>query len=350
MKKNLTMTLAVAAAAMLLGGCGSEDTSTLAEMNVEKYVTLGDYSTFETTATLEEVDEAEAAEWLTSLYAAYATEEIGTVNRAVQEGDTANIDYEGKRDDVAFDGGTAQGADLTIGSGTFIDGFEEGLIGVMPGETVDLNLTFPETYSNNPDLAGAEVVFTVTVNYVIPGNEEDMSDDVVAAMDLASEGVTTIDELKQYLYDMLLEDAQDTYQSELENEVLDQLISRCEFKELPEAMVENYRVILEKNLTTSASQYGLDVDTYTSYISGMTCAEFVDTYVEDAVRQDLALQAIANAEGLTVDDETLDAKLQEYVDMGGYSSIEEFLGDRDKEEFRNYFMNENVLEFLTKDL
>lgn len=83
----------------------------------------------------------------------------------VESGDTVNIDFEGKKDGVAFDGGTSQGYNLTIGSGSFIDGFEDGLIGVNVGDTVDLNLTFPEGYQN-ADLAGQDVVFTVTVNFI----------------------------------------------------------------------------------------------------------------------------------------------------------------------------------------
>ena len=85
---------------------------------------------------------------------------------AAQNGDTVNIDYTGYLDGTAFKGGSTNGsgADLELGSGTYIDGFEDGIVGHTVGETFDLNLTFPETYPNNPDLAGKEVVFTVTLN------------------------------------------------------------------------------------------------------------------------------------------------------------------------------------------
>ncbi|MDE6619187.1 MAG: FKBP-type peptidyl-prolyl cis-trans isomerase, partial [Lachnospiraceae bacterium] len=81
-------------------------------------------------------------------------------NRAVQDGDVVDIDFIGRKDGEAFEGGSASGFKLTVGSGQFIPGFEDGLVGVMPGETVDLNLTFPETYRQNAELAGKEVVFT----------------------------------------------------------------------------------------------------------------------------------------------------------------------------------------------
>lgn len=87
-------------------------------------------------------------------------------------------------------------------------------------------------------------------------------------------------------------------------------------------------------------------DAYTSYLYGMTCDEFVNTYVEDMVKQDVAMQAIANRENLAVDDAELDEQLQKYTDEGGYASVEEFMGNIPREQYRNYFMNEKVLDFL----
>ena len=97
-------------------------------------------------------------------------------NEKVKKGDTANIDYVGKKDGVAFDGGTAQGYQLEIGSGTFIDGFEDGLVGVMPGETVDLNLTFPKEYPSE-ELAGKKVVFKVKVNEIKQKQSRELDED-----------------------------------------------------------------------------------------------------------------------------------------------------------------------------
>ena len=349
MKKKIYGVATALLTMAVLGGCGAaEAEKPLYQMDVDKYVTLGDYRSLNITVEPYEVDEEEWKDWLASVYAGYATENVGTVERAVQEGDTANIDYEGKLDDVAFEGGTDQNCNLTIGSGLFIDGFEEGLIGVMPGETTDLNLTFPEGY-DNADLAGKEVVFTVKVNYVIPGNEEDMQDAVVQTMGLESENVTTVAELKQYLYELLEEDAKYYYESDVQDQLLDELVAQCVFEELPEYMVESYRTIMTRNVESSAEQYGVTSDAYTSYYYGMTCEQFVNTYVEDMVRQDIALQAIANREGLTVEDEELDKTLQDYAEQGGFGSVEELMGEIGREEYRNYFMNEKVIDFLLEN-
>ena len=346
MKKRFLLAAATLMIAGLLGGCGAAQKEVpLHELKVEKYVTLGDYQNISVSAEKQEASEDDCKLWLAGVYAGYATQELGAVDRAAQDGDTVNIDYEGKLDGVAFEGGTAQGADLTLGSGQFIDGFEDGLIGVMPGETTELTLTFPESY-DNAELAGKETVFTVTVNYVVPGNEEDMQDAVVEQMGLETENIHTIAELKQYLYELLEQEAQSAYESELQDKFLDELIAQSTFKELPEYLVNNYKELMKSNIATAAEQYGITTDAYTSYLYGMTCDEFVNTYVEDMVKQDVAMQAIANRENLAVDDAELDEQLQKYTDEGGYASVEEFMGNIPREQYRNYFMNEKVLDFL----
>ena len=164
MRKSVSL-IAVFLLAGLLAGCGQEPevtNSNLSEMNVDKYVTLGDYSNISISVEPVEVQQSQWDELTLAVYQSYVTAENGGVtNRAVEEGDIVIIDYAGKKDGVAFEGGTASNANLTIGSGRFIDGFEEGLIGVIPGETVDLNLAFPDDFRNE-ELAGQPVVFTVT--------------------------------------------------------------------------------------------------------------------------------------------------------------------------------------------
>lgn len=145
-----------------------EDYVGLQDLDVDQYITLADYRNMTVSAARPAVDDETVTQYINSELL------VGTItDRAVREGDVTDIDFVGKKDGVAFEGGTAAGFKLTIGSGRFIPGFEDGLVGVMPGETVDLNLTFPETYQQNPDLAGQEVVFTVTVNGIDASAEYD---------------------------------------------------------------------------------------------------------------------------------------------------------------------------------
>ncbi len=140
---------------------GREDYVELQDLDIEEYITLADYKSMKVSAVRPAVDDETVTQYIDSELL------VGKItDRAVEEGDVADIDFVGKKDGVAFEGGTAAGYMLTIGSGGFIPGFEEGLVGVMPGETVDLNLTFPENYKKNPDLAGQEVVFSVKVNSI----------------------------------------------------------------------------------------------------------------------------------------------------------------------------------------
>lgn len=332
----------VLAGIFLLTGCGaSSGTSILKDIKVERYVTLGDYQNLTVQVDAAEVDAQDWASFVSQLYNSNVTADNGgIVDRAVETGDTVNIDYVGKKDDVAFSGGTASGTDLTIGSGQFISGFEDGLIGVMPGETVDLNLTFPESYKNE-ELAGEDVVFTVTVNFIQP---TEMSDEVVAGFGNAN--YSNVEELNQYAYDYLYSFALSSYENDVENSLIEELLNTSTFKELPEELLERYRASIETSVTESAAAYGLDVSTYTYYLYGMDEETFLDTYAERYTRQGLAFQAIANAEGLNLSDEELDQKLQDYATQAGYSSVEAFTGDLDKEEYREYFMFENVLQYL----
>ena len=160
MKRFITLLLAVLLIASIFAGCGKDD-KLFYQYDLSEYITVGSYSL--------DIDKKSED----YVYAAnqFYTMSFGDnfkpklTEGKVESGDIANIDYKGLKDGVAFSGGTATGYDLTIGSGAFIPGFEEGLIGAEIGKQINLNLTFPEKY-NNADLAGQDVVFEVKINYV----------------------------------------------------------------------------------------------------------------------------------------------------------------------------------------
>ncbi|MBQ2804108.1 MAG: trigger factor [Lachnospiraceae bacterium] len=368
MKKKLALLLMAMLTISMFTGCGAdgaqestestESTATesstaenntteqvrLKDLDVENYVTLGEYKGIAVTVAAASVDEAELEEAVYGMYVAGVTKENGGVtDRVVAEGDTANIDYVGKKDGVAFEGGTAQGHNLTIGSNSFIDGFEDGLIGVMPGETVDLNLTFPEGYGN-ADLAGQEVVFTVTVNFILP---TEIEDSVIANMGI--ENVTNEAELREYANDYLYENAVAMYDSNVLNSVMSKFMKNCTFTEVPQNMVDNYSQIARESITATAATYGMDPDTFTAYFYGMGFEDFLETYSVQTVQQDIALQAVANKENLNLSDEELDAELLTNAQAAGYETVEEFIGDASKEDYREYLMYNKVMEFIVEN-
>lgn len=359
-KKTLGLLAAVLSVAMFTG-CGAKDTGettgstsqgitdsvVLRDLDVDKYVTLGEYKGLEVSVDTVEVDEDEWNKLVNNVYYGNITAENGGItDRAVETGDTVNIDYEGKKDGVAFDGGTAQGYDLTIGSGNFIAGFEDGLIGVMPGETIDLDLTFPEGYGN-ADLAGQAVVFTVTVNYIQPAQDGELNDEIISNFGI--DGVTNEEELRQYAYDYLNENAQQNYESNVEQAVMDAFMANNTFTSVPDALVQKYSDAAESSITSMASAYGVDGDTFTQYYYGQDLDTFLSTYSAEAAKQDIALQAVANREDLNISDEELDQILQDRATAAGYDTIEEYIGETSKEDYREYFLYDKVTDYLVEN-
>lgn len=366
--KQKSIKLAVALlTAFLLTGCGANqeadagtDTNTdkttnttivttpLHELQVDQYVTLGDYNNLTVEIDpmyLPNVEDSEVLEVMNSLYLNYLTKEDGITDRKVENGDTVIIDYVGKKNGVAFDGGTAGNASLTIGSGQFIAGFEDGLIGVMPGETVDLNLTFPEGY-HNAELAGQPVVFTVTVHYILPTQipEDQMKDSVVASIGLPE--VETVAQYRDYVREYLESSKQQSYEYAIQSGIIEKLLAQSTFQELPAEMFQKYSDVIRTNLANSAAQNNITVDLYCSYFFQKDSETYIKESAERYLKQDLALQAIANREGLTVGDEELEEKLLELAKQAGLETVEEFIGDVEKNDFRNYFMSEKIMEFL----
>lgn len=359
MKKRFVMLLTACLVLSLFAGCGEKEENkenaevsdmvvsdgpdvTLKDYTAEDYVTLGEYTGFEVVVPNPTVDEAKQQAYVKSVFQSCVNETVGVTDRAVENGDLAYISYVGKKDDVAFAGGTSEGTFLEIGSGSYIDGFEEGLVGVMPGETVDLNLTFPENYGNT-DLAGADVVFTVTIHYLAP----EISDEVIAA--LGMDDFSNVEELNTYVYDNLMLQAEATYEMQIENAVIEQLITNTTFSEIPEDLVAKYTRNVYNNMEMAAIQNGMDIDSYTMKYYGVDAATLTEKFGEDSAKQGLVFQVIANKEGLNVSDEELQTELEAKVVEYGVASVEELIGDTNMEDYRDFFMFEKVIAFLVEN-
>ena len=182
----------------------------------------------------------------------------------VEEGDIVNIDYVGRIDGEEFAGGSDTGYDLTIGSGSFIDGFESGLIGHEVGETVTLELTFPENYSDTTK-AGVAAEFDVTINSIQEYNIPELTHEFVAELGIMDEFgnvIGSVDEFRTYVRNYLIESNESQYTQRLEEAIKSALAEKSTFKqEVPSAMVERVTESMVQELTTYAMQYGLDLGT-----------------------------------------------------------------------------------------
>lgn len=337
------------------GGEAGQEASAAAplqDIDAEKYVTLGDYASMKVTLTGPSVSDQDVEAFIEQkLKESGGTEGAAVMDRAVENGDTVNINFVGKLDGEAFQGGTddsEEGTNLEIGSGSFIPGFEEGLVGAKPGETKDLTLTFPDPYDRNPDLAGKETVFTVTVNGIAP---KELTEEIVPVLNKDSE---SIDDYKKFVRESLMEKAQteydNNYELNLENAIVEQLIADSTYKEIPEDMIQKYNNNIINNLTMTAQNYGMDLETYVYYAyGGIDYASFENVaagWAEQSAQQALAFQAIANKENLNPDDETAKTRLEEEAKASGFESGEEFLGESSLEDFKEYVMFMDVMEFL----
>ncbi len=314
-----------------LSGCGNKD-RILYNVNLDKYVTLGEYKGLEINTSSDEYkkefDAVIAQDIEDNQFYVKKTE------GKVKKGDVANIDYVGKKDGVAFDGGTAQGYDLEIGSGSFIEGFEDGLIGVSIGSTVDLDLKFPENYGNE-ELNGAKVVFTVKVNYVT--TEEEMKpEDYCEQL-----GYKTVDEYNA-----------NVKKRTIENLLYSKVVKTSTVKDYPKKDIEFLKnAIIETYETTLETNYGATLDEYLKSM-GQTKEQFEEGLVTEQIKpqmdQTMVIYAIFDAEELSVTKEEINAEIDKLVKQYNDSQVDaqkikEYYGEYS---FENKIVSEKVLEVL----
>lgn len=317
----------------------------------DEYVTLGDYSILSAEIayyTFSEEDVQICVENGLIPYVEYYDlydYEINVSANTVENGSLVNIDYRGTVDGVAFDGGTAAGQHLLIGSGRFIPGFEDGLIGANVGDTVELHVTFPENYT--PELAGQDAVFTVSVNSIDIQVMPVFTDELIASMNLGAE-LTTYDAYVQYTRDYLKEACDEENQYMLEDTLWEAAYSVCQVSDPPEFLVDFYINDLEEYFEAYAAYYQMDIETLVSQMD-MTMDEYAERNRESAVDQakiELAYMAIAKAEGIEVDDEKMQEVAEEEYAMYGYASADEFITNMTKFNFRSYVRRKLVTERL----
>lgn len=337
MKRKLVFILAgVLACAVLFTGCGDKDEETSAsssassgseeeadvydteylmaatDYDITEYVTLGEYEglSVEVDSSYEVTEEnlAAAIESLLEYTPIYYEKDS-----AAEEGDTVDIDYVGTIDGEEFDGGSAEGDELELGSDSFIDGFEDGLIGCSAGDTVSLDLTFPDDYSEE-DYAGLDVTFEVTVNAVYEVEYvayEDLTDEDVAAGFEDDYGLTTVEELEETMEASL----ESSLLSAVQSAYLEVLVENSAV-EIPDEINEEIDEQIA-SIEETAESYGIDLDTYLSY-SGYTDEEEYRTYMEESYTELLVLEALVNELQIEVDGDDFTAFVEYLISY--YSS------------------------------
>lgn len=272
---------------------------------------------------------------------------VSVEDRAVENGDIATIDFEGFVDGVAFEGGKGEEYDLEIGSGTFIPGFEEQLVGAAIGEEKDVNVTFPEEYHSEA-LAGKDATFKVTVKEIKMRELPELNDDFATEV---SE-FETLDEYKNDLKAKLEKRAENQVKAETENAVIEKVIENAEV-EIPEAMIETQIDNMVSDFAQRIMYQGLNLDTYLQY-TGMSMEAFRAQFTKDAekrVRGSLILDAVAADAGVTVGDEEYEMKL---IDMAKQYNMEidklkENIGEAEAESMKKNMVAEKTIQMLVNN-
>ncbi|MEI3338727.1 MAG: trigger factor [Eubacterium sp.] len=314
-----------------------------AEVAVKPEVKLGKYvgvtvTKIDTTATDEEVEIAINQERENNARV------INVEDRSIESGDTAVIDYEGFVDGVAFEGGKGENHPLEIGSGSFIPGFEDQLIGKNIGDDVEVNVTFPEEY-HSEDLAGKAAVFKVKVHEIktkeIPELDDEFAQDV-SEFDTVAE---YRDSVKAKLEERKATEAKRAQ----EDEALKKIVEKSEM-DIPDAMLETQCEDMINQFAQQMAQQGLSMDQYMQF-SGMTIEQLKEQVRPEAlerIQSELVLEAIAKEEKIEITDEDIDAEIEKMAEMYNMEAdkLKSYMGEAEKENMKADMAVQKALEFI----
>ena len=317
-----------------------------AEVAVKPEVTLGQYKGVE----VDKVSDEVTAEEVDAKLAEEQNKNARTItveDRPVQDKDEVVLDFEGFVDGVAFEGGKGENYPLTIGSGAFIPGFEEQLIGAEAGKEVEVKVTFPEEYQAE-DLQGKDAVFKCTVHEIKAKELPELDDE------FASE-VSEFDTLEAYKADIeakLKEQKAAEGKRAQEDQAVDAIIASSEM-DIPEAMLDTEARQMLDSFAQRLQQQGLNMEQYMQF-TGMTADKMLDEMrpqAEKRIKTRLVLEAIAKAENIEISDEKLDeeiAKMAEAYQMEA-DKLKEFMGDREKEQMKEDMAVQEAITFVVEN-
>ena len=292
-------------------GAGKELKFT-AEVFVRPDVTLGEYKNLTVEVEPKEVVTEDEIQARISQDQQKGARTIDVTDRGVDYTDTVNLDYAGSVDGVPFEGGTAQGQTLKIGSGAFIPGFEEQMVGMTVGEEKDLNVTFPEKY-HAENLAGKNAVFHVKVNSITKTELPELDDDFAQ-----DNGFDTFDAYKADVAKKLQEIADTNYDVEIENALIEKAVANAQM-DIPAAMIDDQLNYVMRDVEYSMMRQGLRMEDYLKY-TGQTREQMAQQYrgeAENRVKIQLVLEAIRKAENIEPTAEDIDEQSAKQAKRAG---------------------------------
>lgn len=314
-----------------------------AEVAVRPEVTLGEYkgvsvTKIDTTVTEEELNEEIERERKSN------ARTITIEDRAIADGDTAVIDFEGFVDGVAFEGGKGENHSLVIGSHSFIDGFEEQLIGKNTGDELDVNVTFPEEY-HAQELAGKPAVFKVKINEIKTEELPELDDEF--AQDVSE--FDTLAEYKESVEKKLVERKEAEGKRAQENEAIDKIVEASQM-EIPDVMIDSQARTMVDEFANRISQQGLSMEQYMQF-SGTSVEQMLEQVQPEALKRiqsTLVLEEIAKKEDIQVSEEDIDAELTKMAGMYGMQAdqLKEYMGESEKESMKMEISVQKAIDLI----
>ena len=303
-----------------------------AEVAVKPEVTLGEYKGLKvdkvsTRVTQKEVDEEIEKERERN------ARTIDVTDRAVQDKDQITLDFEGFVDGVAFDGGKGEDYPLTIGSGAFIPGFEDQLVGAEIGKEIEVNVTFPEDYQAK-ELAGKAAVFKCTVKGIKAKELPELDDEFVSDVSDSSE---TVDDYKAEVKAKIKERKEREGKQKREDQSVEQAVANAQI-DIPEPMIDLQARQMTDDFARRIMQQGMSLEQYFQF-TGLTEEKMMEEFkpqAEKRIRTRLVLEAVVAAENIEVSDERLDEELQKMADsyQMEVDKLKEFMGDNERKQMK----------------
>ena len=343
MKKKIVSVLLAAAMALSVIGCGSKLSNDYVTVNQYKGLEVAQAS--ETKISDEEVDKAIQS----NLEA--AAEKVSATDRAAEKGDWVNIDYTGYIGDTAFEGGTAEGADLELGSGSFIGangdyaGFEDQIVGHSKGEEFDIEVQFPDSYAGS-DVAGKVARFHIVLNDIFTKKAPELTDDWVKSN---SKTAKTVDEYRKELKELMEKNIKDSQKAQLQTEVQKALLDEIEVKKYPEDAVKEQEKQMKDYYTQMAAMYGMEMKDFLSSYLQMTEDQFNEKVKESAQQTaafDEAVDLIAEKQNLVPSDKEYEKKFKEYAEKAGTDDVDAYVESVGKDMLKSAILREAVLNYL----
>lgn len=346
MKKKLLALLMAATLACSFAGCGAKE-----ESLSDEYITISQVEGLK----VEKIEEVKITDkmledTLQSILF-QNTERTEVTDRAAEDGDTVIIDFKGSVDGVEFEGGTAEGMELKLGSGTFIGatddykGFEEQVVGHKIGEEFDIETQFPADYPQE-DLRNAVAVFKIKLNGIFVDEEPELTDEFVQSVSTTSK---TVEEFKKEIKEEMEMSHKSQAESQLAEKVMRALFDKTEVKKFPEGMVEEKIKYTEDYYHEMAEESQMEYDDFCNQyigISGDQLKESIRGYAEEEAKFELACKLIAKEKGLEPTEEEFKEEIDKYAEESGIGTTSEFLEVVGEENVKNVIRQEIILKYL----